>query len=123
MRKMPKIGIVYWGYRGRKTIEGVNIISPGKIIKSVSRYIKQKTRKRFRARASIEPVIGHIKRGHRMWRNFLLDEDGDKLNTILAETGFNLRKMLRTLESGAKNVLIFIMNKFRLPDIHFRFAA
>jgi IS5 family transposase len=85
--KMPKFGIVDRGYRGRKNIEGVKIITPGNLVKSASRYLKQKIRKQFRARAGIEPVIGHLKRDHRMWRNFLLDKEGDKLNTILAATG------------------------------------
>ena len=75
--KMPKFGIVDRGYRGRKNIEGVKIITPGKLVKSASRYLKQKIRNQFRARAGIEPIIGHLKRDHRMWRNFLLDkEDG-----------------------------------------------
>ena len=97
--KMPRYGIVDRGYRGRKTIEGVKILSPGKLFTSASRYLIQKTRKQFRARAGIEPVIGHLKRDHSMWRNFLLDEEGDKFNTILAATGFNLRKMLQRLEA------------------------
>ena len=108
--KMPKYGIVDRGYRGRKIVEGVKILTPGKLVASASRYLIQKTRKQFRARAGIEPVIGHIKRDHRMWRNFLLDEDGDKLNTILAATGFNLRKMLQRLEAGAMELLTLIIN-------------
>lgn len=107
--RMPKYGIVDRGYRGRKIVEGVKILSPGKLVSSASRYLIQKTRKQFRARAGIEPVIGHIKRDHRMWRNFLLDEDGDKLNTILAATGFNLRKMLQRLEAGADIIFEFII--------------
>ncbi len=43
----------------------------------------QKIWKQFRTRAGIEPIIGHIKRDQRMWGDFLLDKDGDKLNTIL----------------------------------------
>ena len=106
--KMPRYGIVDRGYRGRKTIEGVKILSPGKLLASASRYLIQKTRNRFKARAGIEPVIGHLKRDHRMWRNFLLDEDGDKLNTILAATGFNLRKMLQRLEAGALQICVSV---------------
>lgn len=41
-----------------------------------------------------------------MWRNFLLDEEGDKFNTMLAATGFNLRKMLQRLEAGALNIFV-----------------
>ncbi len=61
------------------------------------------------ARAGIEPVIGHLKRDHSMWRNFLLDEEGDKFNTILAATGFNLRKMLQRLEAGALDIFVAIL--------------
>ncbi len=108
-QKMPLYGIVDRGYRGRKTVEGVKILSPGKLMATASRYLIQKTRKRFRARAGIEPVIGHLKRDHRMWRNFLLDEEGDKFNTMLAATGFNLRKMLQRLEAGALNIFVAII--------------
>jgi len=103
---MPRYGIVDRGYRGRKMIEGVKILTPGMLVASASRYLIQKTRSQFRARAGIEPVISHIKRDHRMWRNFLLDEDGDKLNTILAATGFNLRKMLQRIEAGAMEIFV-----------------
>lgn len=112
--KKPKVGIGDRGFKGRKEIEGVKIIIPGKLIKSASRYLVQKTRKQFRARAGIEPVIGHLKQDHRMWRNFLLDEVGDQLNTILAATGFNLRKMLQRLEAGAMEIFVFILNTLKV---------
>lgn len=48
-----------------------------------------------------------------MWRNFLLDEIGDELNTILAATGFNLRKMLQRLEAGATEIVVFIRNMLK----------
>jgi transposase, IS5 family len=121
--KMPKVGIVDRGYKGRKVIEGVKIITPGKLFKSASRYLKQKIRKQFRARAGIEPVIGHIKRDHRMWRNFLLDKEGDKLNTILAATGFNLRKMLQRLKAGAVEILMVIFKELNLIRIQVNLRA
>ena len=34
-------------------------------------------RKRFRARAGIEPVIGYIKHDHRMLRNYLKGTNGN----------------------------------------------
>ena len=39
-----------------------------------------------------------------MLRNYLLDQIGDNMNSILAAAGFNLKKMLRRLKSGAKNI-------------------
>ncbi len=95
----PKAGIVDRGYKGRKTINGVQIIIPSKLPACANNYQKQKMRKRFRARAGIEPVIGHLKQDHRMGRNYLMDEVGDLVNTLLAAAGFNLRKMLQRLKA------------------------
>jgi len=101
----PETGIVDRGYRGRKQVNGTQIICPGKPPKMCRKYQRQKMRQRFRARAGIEPIIGHVKYDHRMLRNYLLDQIGDNMNSILAAVGFNLRKMLRRLKSEAK--LIF----------------
>ena len=57
-----------------------------------------------------------------MWRNFLLDEDGDKLNTILAATGFNLRKMLQRLEAGAMNIIILFSKQIFLVRFRMKLA-
>jgi len=43
----------------------------------------------YKARAGTEPVIGHIKHNHRMLRNYLKGTLSDKVNTIMAATGFN----------------------------------
>ena len=108
--KMPKYGIVDRGYRGRKIINGVKIIIPKKLSSIATRYQIQKIRKQFRARAGIEPIIGHLKQDHRMNRNYLLEEDGDKINTILAAVGFNLRKMLQRLRAEAELFYLKIWN-------------
>jgi hypothetical protein len=41
-----------------------------------------------------------------MGRNYLLDEQGDMVNTLLAAAGFNLRKMLRRLKAEAQNIFV-----------------
>lgn len=107
--KMPEVAIVDRGYRGRKTVNDVEICTPGKLKVSATQYQKQKTRKRFRARAGIEPIIGHVKHDHRMERNYLAGVIGDQINTILAATGFNLMKMLRKIKS---NFYDFIFETF-----------
>ena len=94
----PKIGIVDRGYKGKKKINGTQILSPSAPKREATLYEKQKARKRFRARAGIEPVIGHIKQNHRMLRNYLKGATGNQLNTILAGTGFNLKKMLNIIK-------------------------
>ncbi len=114
---IPKVGIVDRGYRGKKNINGVEIISPTAPKKGATQYEKQKARKRFRARASIEPVIGHIKHDHRMLRNYLKGVNGDKINTILVGTGFNLKKMLNRIKEQFLFVLfktLFLENYYSL---------
>ncbi len=110
INQKPKSGIVDRGYRGRKIINGIKIIIPKKLPTSATRYQIQKIRKLFRARAGIEPIIGHLKQDHRMNRNYLLDEEGDKINTILAAAGFNLRKMLQRLKTEAQYIYVLIWN-------------
>jgi len=80
--------------------------------KNASQYQKQKARKRFRARAGIEPVIGHIKHEHRMLRNFLKGANGDMMNTILAGTGFNFKKMLNRIKKQILFGIFRILNYF-----------
>jgi IS5 family transposase len=94
----PKTGIVDRGYKGKKNINGTEIILPSAPKKEATQYKKQKARKQFRARAGIEPVIGHIKHDHRMLRNYLKGAIGNQLNTILAGTGFNLKKILNRIK-------------------------
>lgn len=118
----PKVGIVDRGYKGRKVVNGVQIIIPTKLPASANNYQKQKIRKRFRARAGIEPIIGHLKQDHRMSRNYLLDEQGDLVNTLLAAAGFNLRKMLQRLKAEALNIFAHLIWRFFAPAWNRRFA-
>ncbi len=53
----------------------------------------------LRRRSAIEPGIGHLKSDHRMERNPLLGENGDRMHAMLAGCGFNLRKLLRVFLS------------------------
>lgn len=117
----PETGIVDRGYRGRKQVNGTQIICPGKAPETGRNYQRQKMRQRFRARAGIEPVIGHIKHDHRMLRNYLLDQIGDNMNSILAAAGFNLRKMLRRLKSKAKLIFEVFENLISVILQNFKF--
>src|SRR4030042_3564613 len=81
-----------------------------KLPATANNYQKQKIRKQFRARAGIEPVIGHLKLDHRMSRNYLSGTLGDTMNSLLAAAGFNMRKMLLRLRKAVKNILSNIFN-------------
>ena len=102
--KLPETTIADRGYRGKKKVLGVSIRIPGKLPAKASNYEKQKTRKYFKARAGIEPVIGHIKNDHRMFRNYLSGTEGDAINAMLAAAGFNMMKMLGRIKA---DILIF----------------
>ena len=94
----PRIAVVDRGYRGRKYLNGTDVLIPGRGTKEQTYYEKQKQRKRFRRRAGIEPVIGHLKEDHRMRRNFLSGELGDAVNCLLAGAAFNMMKRLNQLK-------------------------
>ena len=121
--RKPRYGITDRGYKGRKVVNGIKIIIPKRLHATASRYQIQKIRNQFRARAGIEPIIGHLKQDHRMSRNYLLDEDGDKVNTILAATGFNCRKMLQRLKAEAQNLYLFICVCIFSPEIRAKFGV
>jgi len=58
--------------------------------------------------AAIEPGIGHLKREHRMDRNKLKGEAGDRLNAILSATGMNFAKLIRWLAVFLRLIFTFL---------------
>lgn len=92
--KEPLHCVVDRGYKGIKNVGETEIHMPKKPLKSATSYEKRKARKRFRKRAGIEPVIGHLKSDFKMKVNFLKGFIGDEINAMLAGCAFNLRKWL-----------------------------
>nr|WKN37955.1 IS5 family transposase [Tunicatimonas sp. TK19036] len=93
------------GGRGRAKINQTYISTPGKPLKNDTPYQKTKKRKKFRRRAAIEPVIGHLKSRFRMQDNFLHGADSPKLNALLAATAWNMKKLMEKLKEEALNRL------------------
>ncbi len=91
----PKVGICDRGYRGKAQVGQTQILIPKSPGKTTTAYEKQKARKRFRRRAGIEPVIGHLKSDYRLGRNFLKGVIGDSINLMMAAAAFNFTKWLR----------------------------
>lgn len=104
--KRPNVAICDRGYKGNKLIDGTQIVIPKNPGKRASTYERQKARKRFRKRAGIEPIIGHLKSDFKLIRNYLKGSVGDSINLMLAATAFNLRKLLRQL---LDSLLLFFM--------------
>ncbi len=86
------------GGKGKAQIKGVKIIIPAKPKASDTKYQKQKKRRKCKARAAIEPIIGHLKQDFRMAQNYLLGEKGIQINAYMAATAWNLKKMMEKLK-------------------------
>lgn len=122
----PKVAIADRGYKGKTRIGETEILIPKAPKKTASEYEKKKARNRFRRRAAIEPVIGHLKTDNRLGRNFLKGTIGDSINLMLAAAAFNLRKWMRNNKtffgSLYKNTeqLIFRFLEFILPVLNLK---
>ncbi|MHA1665515.1 MAG: IS5 family transposase, partial [Candidatus Njordarchaeales archaeon] len=104
--KDPKVAIVDRGYRGVSTVGKTEIIRPKNPKKNATPYEKTKARKRFRRRAGIEPIIGHLKQDFRLSRNYLKGTKGDMANVLLSATAYNLKKWMNR-ESKKLTLLIY----------------
>ena len=82
------------GYRGKKEVGDTSFCIPDKPLKRDTKYQKELKRKKFRRRAAIEPIIGHLKSDHRLSRNHLNGFIGDEINLLLAATAWNLKKWM-----------------------------
>ena len=91
--KTPKKAIVDRGYRGNDQIGKTEVVMP-KRLKRESYYKKRMREARCRSRAGVEGVISHLKFDHRMLRNYLKGTIGDKINTFLAASAYNMKKWM-----------------------------
>ena len=96
--QLPKELAYDRGGKGKSEIKGVKIIIPSPSKKTDNQYQKQFKRKKCRARAAIESIIGHLKTDFRMQQNYLLGENGIQINALMAATAWNLKKMMEKLK-------------------------
>lgn len=105
------------GGKGQKQIGTTKVSTPDrKPLKRDNAYQKRKKRVKFRRRAAIEPVIGHLKSSFRMGQNYLHGEKSPQINAFLAATGWNLKKMMSKLKKEIAcmlkfTILIFFIQK------------
>jgi IS5 family transposase len=91
------------GGKGQKQIENTTISTPDyRPLKRDTAYQKRCKRKKFRRRAAIEPVIGHLKSHFRLGQNYLSGKDSPQINAFLAAAGWNLKKMMKKLKQQIK---------------------
>ncbi|HEX7340477.1 MAG TPA: IS5 family transposase [Rhodanobacteraceae bacterium] len=87
----PTHVLVDLGYRGRK-VAGARVMHRG-----MPKHLSPEDWQWLKRRASVEPVIGHLKADHRLRRCFLKGALGDAQNAVLAAAGYNLRWLMRWL--------------------------
>ena len=80
------------GYRGHNHQEKFRVWITGQ-----ARGVTAPIRREMKPRAAVEPVIGHVRAGHRMGRNYPKGRDGDRNNAVLAAAGYNFSLLLRWL--------------------------
>jgi IS5 family transposase len=99
--RLPEEIVYDRGGKGRKEIKGVKILIPDIPKKTDTNYMKQEKRKRFRSRAGIEAVIGHLKSDYRMAQNYLHGEAGIQINVFMSCAAWNLKKLMLILSEKA----------------------
>ena len=91
----PAVGLCDRGYKGKSKINDTRILRPGTTTRDTDSAYQALMRKRFRKRAGIEPVMGHLKSDHRLNRSYLKGFEGDQINVLMAAAAFNFRKWMR----------------------------
>lgn len=92
--KMPRSVIADKGYRGTTQIEQTQIHTPKPPSRKSTRYEKRKAKKRFGRRAAVEPTISHLKKDHRLARNYYSGIFGDNINVMLCAAAMNFKRMI-----------------------------
>jgi len=90
------------------------VLHDGRPLKRDTNYQKTKKRKKFRRRAAIEPVIGHLKTDFRMQLNYLHGADSPQINAFLAAAGWNLKKMMTKLKEEFLFYVFELCQKFKI---------
>jgi len=113
--KSIKTAFVDRGFRGKRKINEVMIESPRPFNnKTQTKYQQNKLKNQFRKRAAIEPTIGHLKKDHRMNRNYYKGIIGDSINVMLSVAAYNFKRMMRKWTSS---FLLFFYRHILSPVI------
>lgn len=106
------------GGKGQKLIGNTKISTPDyKPLKRDTEYQRRSKRKKFRRRAAIEPVIGHLKNHFRMGQNYLSGSNSSQINAFLAAAGWNFKKMMKQLKNEF-NLSISLVYKLLMATLY-----
>jgi IS5 family transposase len=93
------------GYKRLKEYRSTKILTP-----KPDKNITQEQRRKHGRRAAIEPVIGHLKNGYRLCRNYLKGILGDNINLILAAAAMNFKRRMNLWRTEAMRRWLLILN-------------
>jgi IS5 family transposase len=93
---------------------------PGTVLKRDTKKQIEEKRKKFRRRAAIEPVIGHLKSDYRMAKNYLNGFKGDEINLLLSASAFNLKKWINLYFYAlfTNNYTLILIAKKQIRDVN-----
>jgi transposase, IS5 family len=74
-------------------------------------------KRQMKRREAIEPVIGHVKNGQRMDRNYIAHTESDRINAILASAGDNFHLLLNWLKGLLRRLMAVIFVQQKLQSV------
>jgi IS5 family transposase len=89
------------GYRGHDYPNRFRVFVSGQVRRTTAAIKREMKRQ-----STVEPVIGHLKAGHRMDRNYLKGQHGDRINAVLAAAGFNFHLLPRWLAALLRAIFL-----------------
>lgn len=101
---LPEVALCDRGYKRKSKINNTRIIRPSATTKDASGQHKELMRQRFRKRAGIKPVIGHLKSDHRLNKSYLKGFTGNQINILMAAAAFNFKTWMRLFFTPLKMV-------------------
>ncbi|MDB5618908.1 MAG: putative transposase [Tardiphaga sp.] len=105
------------GYRGHNHPNRFRVRISGQV-----RRVTKTIRREMKRPAAVESVIGHLKAEHRMGRNYLKGRDGDRINPVLAATGFNFHLLLRWFKR-LLHALMQLLRSISRPPLYTQICA
>lgn len=96
------------GYRGHNALPRHKLLV---FTAGQKRRVTPAIKRLMKRRSAVEPVIGHLKQGHRMERNYLAYEQGDAINPVLAAAGYNFRLILNWIRLLCIKICIAIIRQ------------
>ena len=112
--RLPLSVAVDQGYKGHRLALPYTTVC----ITGQRRGVTDKIKRWLKRRAVIEPIIGHAKNDGLLGRNWLRGRSGDRINTLLAAAGFNLRQLLRFLKYLKFSLRYFLCALFTALEAH-----